>query len=154
MVPFAQAGEMNRVETLARSGVIAHRCLAPGQRGRVLAAVSKAIYLRDERGEVFWIAQTDVPMHRRCACVSRPLPQPAADSEYRVAGRTIRFGESLGFDLPDPLLWREPASPHTEDEVYYVVSGYRLSARCCSEDRSVMCLRKRDCRWIRRTRFS
>src|SRR6266498_4013647 len=70
--------------SITQIGTIARECLTPGCRGKVLAVVSKAIYLLTEERELFWITTKDVPMHRRCAQITSALPQLFVGSLFRV----------------------------------------------------------------------
>ncbi len=95
-------------EQITQLGTIAQACLAPGQRGKVLAAFSKAIYLLADTYEIFWIATADAPLHRRCAQVSSPLPRLLAGSPFHVESHRLTIDPAFAFDLQGASVWSAP----------------------------------------------
>ena len=93
---------------IARAGTVARDCLAPGQRGKVLAVFSKTIYLLTDDDELSWMATDDSSMHRRCAVVSSPLPGPSAGSLFRVEDRCLAIDPGFIFDIQNLSLWSAP----------------------------------------------
>jgi len=94
---------------ITRAGTIARACLAPGQRGSVLAAFSRAIYLQSEAGELFWITALDEPMHRRCAQMASPLPELSSGSQFRVNGHILIIDNRWILDTGNASTWSEPS---------------------------------------------
>jgi hypothetical protein len=93
---------------ITHTGAIARACLAPGQRGKVLAAFSQAIYLQTEAGELFWIATEDAPPHQRCALTSAHLPESSAGSPFHVEDQRLTIEPGLIFDVAHASLWSAP----------------------------------------------
>jgi hypothetical protein len=94
--------------SITRAGTIARECLAPGQRGRVLASFSQAIYLQSEIGELSWITSEDAPMHRRCAQISSPLPRLSTGAGFHVQGQILDIDPCYSFDMGTAFVWQEP----------------------------------------------
>jgi hypothetical protein len=99
---------MKYITSAILSGVSANRCLVSERRGHVLASLTKALYLRDEGGEIFWISEDSVPMHRRCARLSEPPPRCEADATYQIVDRKLRVDKSCEIELRDIHVWCEP----------------------------------------------
>jgi hypothetical protein len=93
---------------ITRAGTITRTCLAPGQRGSVLAAFSRAIYLQSEMGELFWITTEDAPMHRRSAQASSPLPRLSTGARFQVQGQILTIDPCYSFDMGTSSVWHEP----------------------------------------------
>ena len=93
---------------IIQTGVVARACLAPGQRGKVLAAFSKAIYLLTETGELFWITTEDAPLHQRCAQIATPLSGPSAGSLFHVEDQRLTIDPGFAYDVDHALLWNAP----------------------------------------------
>ena len=95
-------------KSIIQTGIIARASLAPGQRGKVLAAFSKAIYLLTEPGELFWITTEDVPLHQRCAQAAAPLSGPSAGSLFHVEDQRLTIDPGFAYDIDHALLWSAP----------------------------------------------
>ncbi len=97
----------------SRTGTLARRLLRRAGRGRVLAAITGAIYLRTGDGDVLWIQGRDAPMHRRAIELSGPaVPRVAAGVPFQVGGETLRVGSSIGIGLEGATVWTpEPVDP-------------------------------------------
>jgi hypothetical protein len=93
---------------IIQTGGVARACLAPGQRGKVLAAFSQAIYLQTEAGELFWIATEDAPLHQRCARISAHLPGFSVGSPFHVEDQRLTIDPGLIFDVGHASLWSAP----------------------------------------------
>ena len=93
---------------IRQTGIIARTCLTSGQRGKVLAAFSKAIFLLPEAGELFWIAAEDAPLHQRCARIDTPLPELSSGAPFHIKDQclTIEPGFNCGVDRAS--LWQAP----------------------------------------------
>lgn len=89
-------------------GTLAHTCLAPGQRGKVLAAFSNAIYLLPDGAELFWIVSDNAPMHRRALKIFSPLSGPKAGSSFYVEDHRLMIDPGFVFDMNNALLWHAP----------------------------------------------
>ena len=89
-------------------GTLANECLAPGQRGKVLAAFSNAIYLLTDEGELFWIVSKYTPMHRRALKISAPLSGPQAGSPFNVTDHRLTIDPGLIFNKGNASLWSAP----------------------------------------------
>ena len=102
--------------TLTQIGSSACTFLASGQRGKVLAAFSKAIYLLTETDELFWITTVDSPMHRCCAQITpsfdrlrtAPLPGLLAGSPFHVQGHRLMIAPDFVFEIDHALIWNAP----------------------------------------------
>lgn len=92
-----------------QTGAIAGACLAPGQRGEVLAAFSKALYLLTEAGELFWIVTDDTPMHQRCAQLATPLVELLAGSSFHVEDQRLTIDPGFICDVGHASLWSAPS---------------------------------------------
>jgi hypothetical protein len=93
---------------LTQTGAIARACLAPGQRGKVLAAFSQAIYLLTEAGELFWLTTEDSALHQRCAQIAAPLTEISAGSSFHVKNRRLTIESGLSCDVGQAALWSPP----------------------------------------------
>lgn len=111
--------------TFTRLGSSAHACLTSGQRGKVLAAFSKVIYLLTETDELFWITTGDSPMHRCCAQVSSPLPGLLTGSLFHAQDQRLMVN-------PDFLFEIDPASPWGEPHLNSLVDIAELPSRTYS----------------------
>ncbi len=109
---------------MTQLGTLARACLTPGQRGKVLAAFPKAIYLLTDAGELFWIGTDGIPMHQRCAQVSAQIAEPSAGAAFHVADQRLAIepGFIIAFDRALP--W---SAPRLDPE--RVVEITRLPAR-------------------------
>jgi hypothetical protein len=96
------------IALMTQLGTVACACLTPGQRGKVLAAFSQAIYLLTEAGELFWLAADGAPMHRRCAQISAQLPGLSAGSPFHVEDQRLVIDPGFIFDVNQALPWSAP----------------------------------------------
>jgi hypothetical protein len=110
--------------TIAQLGAIAHSCLASGQRGRVLAVFSKAIYLVADTSELFWIATNCAPMHRRCAIISGSLPMLTAGTNFHVDANRLMLSSDCVSEIDPSNIWHAP-KVHSK----HVVTPTELCAR-------------------------
>ena len=93
---------------IEQTGVMARTCLTPGQRGKVLAAFSKAIYLLTETDELFWITTEDMPLHQRAALTAAPLLEPSVGASFHVEDRQLKIDPGFILDFKQAVLWRAP----------------------------------------------
>lgn len=89
-------------------GTTARACLAPNQCGKVLAVFSKAIYFLTDSDELFWVTTTDLPMHRRCAQISSPLPALEVGSSFHVQDHQLLVDSVISIRIPDSHSWHSP----------------------------------------------
>ena len=94
--------------TVTQLGAFARSCLTPGQRGSVLAAFSRAVYLLTNAGELLWIVTEEASMHRRCVQISSPLPGLAAGSPFHVQDQRLMIDSTFVFDMEDAHVWHAP----------------------------------------------
>lgn len=99
---------MKPLPSFTQLGTTARACLAPNQRGKVLAVFSKVIYLLTDSSELFGMATTDIPMHRRCAQISSPLPRLIAGSSFHVQGHFLTIDPGFICDISNASLWSAP----------------------------------------------
>jgi len=107
-------------------GEAARGWLSQGQRGKVLAAVTHAIYLLAEDGELVWLATAESPKHRRCI-QSAALPRLAVDSTFTIQGQSINFKSGKKLDFRDLRIWETPALPVSE-VIEFEILPYKLFA--------------------------
>ncbi len=89
-------------------GETAHGVLDSEPRGTVIAAVSNALYLLSERGELFWLAAADISRHSRGIRVSGPLPRLAVNAPFVVNGHGIIIASDAVLDCRRAFTWRAP----------------------------------------------
>ncbi len=94
-----------RLRSIHRMGKLACSTLAPGSRGRILAANSSAIYLLSENQELLWLATEHAALHRRGLHVVGSLPQESPETSHAIVGRRLGLGPQLAFDLSDASVW-------------------------------------------------
>jgi hypothetical protein len=100
---------MKHVSAFTQIGSTARACLVPGQRGKILAVFSKAIYLLTETDQLFWITTAeDAPMHQRCAQISSHLPGPSGGSTFRVKDHRLMIDPGFVFEVDNALPWSTP----------------------------------------------
>jgi hypothetical protein len=93
---------------IQQAGKKAHSFLVPGQRGRVLAAFSKAVYLLTVESDLLWLAGEGTPMHERCTVVSpfvSPLP---AGAPFFVEGSRLIVGQAITYTIGNVTTWSPP----------------------------------------------
>ncbi len=84
--------------------------------GKVLAVVSKAIYLSGPGEEILWLAHEVLPAHRRC--IQAPFPLIGRDEggsgdlcpgmEFWVQSKRLILGDRVAVDLANAVVW-EPS---------------------------------------------
>jgi hypothetical protein len=102
------------VYKIRQVGEAAFDLLSGSQAGKVLASVTQAIYLVNERDELFWLAPETSPMHRRCLKVASPLLRMEAGAGFHVRDRrlVIETGQILDFGCAP--VWKPPVLPEGE----------------------------------------
>jgi len=87
----------------------AKRLLAmPGFSGRVLAAFSNTIYLSGRDGEILWVLQEGMPMHRRCLSASFSSSSICRGQNFFVENSCLRIGKGVTIDLSHSAQWEPP----------------------------------------------
>ncbi len=105
-------------------GEEARRLLVPGFTGKVLAALSNAIYLIGEGEEVLWIAQEGLPGHRRCILTSLPPRSICPDQLFFMSGHSLQIGRGLLVGLIKASEWRpSTVGPGTAAPLPNVMAG-------------------------------
>ena len=94
--------------TIRRLGDAAMAGLGPGQARPCDGRVSKAVYLRTETGDLFWLVTPDAPMHRRAARSNGRLPKCSPGSPYSVQDKDVIIGRTVAFDVEHADVWRAP----------------------------------------------
>ena len=82
--------------------------LSPGQRGEVLAVVSRAVYLLTEESELVWLIGEPGPMHRRGLKLSSSLPRLAIGSTFDVQGEILVTSSGDALDFSHSTVWKTP----------------------------------------------
>jgi hypothetical protein len=98
------SGELRR--NVTQMGELAQRCLAPGERGTILAVFSGVVYLHTASQEILWLASSDTPMHRRCVKVEDSLPRLEAGAPFCVDARGLKFDPGVVLDSVTASLWQ------------------------------------------------
>jgi hypothetical protein len=81
-------------------------------RGHVLAVVTHAAYLRDVDGEIVWLAEQAIPMHRRAILGQFDLTGLRVGMPVRIQSGYLRFGEEKGLEIAGAPVWQpESISP-------------------------------------------
>jgi len=87
-------------------GSEAWRLLAgPGSSGKVLAAVSKTIYLQSNSGEILWVVKASLPMHRRSLRTSFPTLPFDPGNRFFVQESCLHMGEQATIHLDEARHW-------------------------------------------------
>jgi hypothetical protein len=94
--------------TIGQAGRKAYSFLVPEQRGQVLAAVSKAMYLLTEQGELFWLAGEDTSMHDRCAVVATPISLLPDGAPFFVEGLKLIINQGITYEIGNVAVWSPP----------------------------------------------
>jgi hypothetical protein len=90
---------------IQKIGEAALASLSSGHGGTVMAVVTRAAYLLDDRDELLWLTAAPGPMHRRCLQISSSVPRMKVGSRYQVRERAfVVDGESLNLDHPS--IWK------------------------------------------------
>jgi len=99
-----------RHASVLRLGAIAREAMAAARGGRVLAAVTRAIYLESDRGELTWLTTAEAPMHGRGLSLQGPLPLPAVGATYVTSADGLTLNE-VRFSLTwrEARVWRPPS---------------------------------------------
>jgi len=80
-----------------------------GYSGKVLAVVSKAIYLSGPGGEILWLAHEVLPAHRRCIQAPFQAGGLRPGMEFWVQRKRLVLGNRVAVDLANAVVW-EPSA--------------------------------------------
>lgn len=80
--------------------------LSSSRGGKVLAAVTRAVYLLSDQDELFWITTEPSSLHRRCLQVKSPLPHMAAGARYQAGDNLLLTDSGVGIDFGSALVWK------------------------------------------------
>jgi hypothetical protein len=88
----------------------------PGFSGKVLAVLSTTIYLVGGDGEILWMSQEGLPMHRRCILASFQPRSICVGEDFFVHGPFLRFSEGVTIDSDSATEWKPSGvgPKHTE----------------------------------------
>jgi hypothetical protein len=87
-----------------------------GFSGKVLAVLSTTIYLVGGDGEILWMSQEGLPMHRRCILASFQSRSICVGEDFFVHGPFLRFSEGVTIDFDSATEWKPSGvgPKHTE----------------------------------------
>ncbi len=74
--------------------------------GKVLAAVTRAVYLLSDQDELFWIATESSPLHRRCLRVKPLLPHMDVGTRYQAGDGLLLTSSGVGIDFGSASVWK------------------------------------------------
>jgi hypothetical protein len=77
----------------------------PGFSGKVLAALSTTIYLVSRDGEILWLSQEGLAMHRRCILALFQPRSISVGQNFFVHGSFLRFPVGVTVDLDPATAW-------------------------------------------------
>jgi hypothetical protein len=134
-IPAMRSPSLTTPARITHAGSLTRASLKPGARGTVLAAVSNAVYLLTEKGELFWITSGDAPMHRRALRASEPLSGARAGSPFQVEDHCLTIDGGTAWEMHHPLIWDAPRINrgnlveinHLPTRVHRIFSGLDLS---------------------------
>jgi hypothetical protein len=78
----------------------------PGFSGKVLAVLSETVYLASRDGEILWISQEDLPMHRRCVLASFRSDSICVGQKFFSQGPCLRIAREVKIDLDQAVEWK------------------------------------------------
>ena len=104
MDPFAST----RHVSVLRLGATAREVLAASSGGRVLAVLTRAVYLESDDGELVWLTTAEVPMHGRGIGLRETLPRPGVESTYVVRGDGLALDGWPVLTWGKARVWRPP----------------------------------------------
>jgi hypothetical protein len=99
---------MHSQGTIRQAGKKAYSFLVPGQRGQVLAAFSKAVYLLTQQGDLFWLAGSGTPLHDRCAIASTPISILQDSVPFSVEETRLIINHAFAYEIDHVTIWSHP----------------------------------------------
>jgi uncharacterized protein DUF2877 len=112
---------------LLTTGEFAWSCLTNERQGRVLASTSRTLWLMTDGGQLFWLADAEAPMHRRCGTLDGGVPKIAADTPYAVRGDQLVIGPDHKMELGTPQMWHTPLPARAAPGKIIASSVYNLT---------------------------
>jgi len=78
----------------------------PGFSGKVFAVFSTTVYLASGDGEILWMSQEGLAMHRRCILASFRPGSIYVGQNFSLYGPFLRFPEEVTIDLDPATEWK------------------------------------------------
>jgi hypothetical protein len=78
----------------------------PGFSGKVLAVLSTTVYLVGGDGEILWLSQEGLNMHRRCILAPFRPRSTCVGQNFFIDGPFLRFPEGITIDLDPATEWK------------------------------------------------
>jgi len=78
----------------------------PGFSGKVLAVLSKSVYLMGGDGEILWLSREGLAMHRRCILASFGPGSNCLGQNFFVEGPILMISNKVILDLDSATEWR------------------------------------------------
>jgi hypothetical protein len=94
-----------------------------GFSGKVLAVLSKTIYLVSSDGEILWLSREGLPMHRRCILTSFHSGFFFIGQNFFIHGPFLRIPEGLTIDLEQATEWKPSDIGPKDAEPLNVISS-------------------------------
>lgn len=82
--------------------------LSSGKDGEVVSAVSRAVYLRTRKDDLYWIVGENSPMHNRGLKISSPVPKMVVGSPLKVHDRMVDTLSGVSLDFSHSSVWNAP----------------------------------------------
>jgi hypothetical protein len=82
----------------------------PGLSGKVLAVLSKSVYLVGGDGEILWLSREGLAMHRRSVLLSLWPAAICVGQNFFVQGPSLRISEGVTLDLDSATEWTPSAT--------------------------------------------
>ncbi|HVP76257.1 MAG TPA: DUF2877 domain-containing protein [Thermodesulfobacteriota bacterium] len=93
----------------------------PGFSGKVLAVLSTTIYLVSGDGEILWLSQNGLAMHRRCVLASFQPRSICVGQNFLVEGPFLQFFGGVTIDLDPATEWKpSPVGPKDAEPLVVV----------------------------------
>ncbi len=118
------ASSRNMQSNVAQVGAAAKALLLPGERGRVLAALSSTAYLLTASQQLFWVASAWAPMHRRCLRLCTMLPRLVSGAPFWVDDSRLRIDPGFVVHHMTASLWRPPQVDRDEVVEVALLAGH------------------------------
>jgi len=96
---------------IQKIGKAALESISAGHAGTVMAVVTRAAYLLDDRDELLWLTAAPGPMHRRCLQVSSSIPRLTVGTSYQVHDHCLATSSGEKLDFNRSMVWESPAIP-------------------------------------------
>ncbi len=110
-VLIMQTDVINRTIVVDVMGEAAFDLISHGDSWKVLASVSRAVYLINKREELVWLAASTIPLHRRGIQVRGAIPHPIVGTEYQVKEGTLIPEADDEINFSGSTIWKAPPLP-------------------------------------------